>query len=85
MVNRIITALLLVVAVIHMLPLSGFFGADRIIVLYGIDLVDPNIEILMRHRASLFGILGLFFGYAAFKPAVQPIAFVAALASLDYS
>jgi len=36
----------------------------------------------MRHRAVLFGILGVFFTYAAFTPAVQPIAFVAATASL---
>jgi hypothetical protein len=36
----------------------------------------------MRHRAVLFGILGAFFAYAAFVPELQPIAFVAAAASL---
>jgi hypothetical protein len=30
----------------------------------------------------LFGILGVFFAYAAFTPAVQPLSFVAAFATL---
>jgi hypothetical protein len=77
-----ITALMLVVAAIHLVPISGFFGARRLSTLYGIDVTDADLEILMRHRAVLFGILGVFFAYAAFTPAVQPIAFVAAVASL---
>lgn len=80
--ERIITGLLLVVAVIHLLPLSGFLGAERIAALYGIELADRNLMILMRHRAVLFGILGVFFVYAAFKPDLQVIAFVAAFVSI---
>ena len=82
MIERMITGLMLVVAVIHLLPIGGFFGADRLASLYGIEITDPSLEILMRHRAVLFGILGAFFAYAAFAPALQPIAFAAALASL---
>ncbi len=73
---------MLVVAVIHLLPITGFFGVDRLASLYGIEITDGNLEILMRHRAILFGILGAFFGYAAFNPALQPLAFIAAFASL---
>ena len=80
--EQAIAALMLVVAAIHLVPISGFFGARRLSALYGIDVADPTLEILMRHRAVLFGILGVFFTYAAFTPAVQPIAFVAAAASL---
>ena len=36
----------------------------------------------MRHRAVLFGILGLFFVYAAFQPALQPLAFTAGFISV---
>ena len=36
----------------------------------------------MRHRAVLFGLLGLFFIYAAFYPAYQPLAFVGGLGGL---
>lgn len=82
LIDRIILGLLLIIAVIHLLPLSGFFGADRLVALYGVDLADPNLEILMRHRAVLFGILGAFFVYAAIKPSLQPIAFVAAFVSI---
>jgi hypothetical protein len=82
MYEQAITALMLVVAAIHLVPIGGFFGARRLSALYGIDVADPTLEILMRHRAVLFGILGVFFTYAAFTPAVRPIAFVAAAASL---
>jgi hypothetical protein len=80
--ERWISGLMLVVAVIHLLPISGFFGTERLTSLYGIEIRDANLEILMRHRAILFGILGAFFAYAAFKPALQPMAFIAAFASL---
>ncbi len=82
MYERLITGFLLVVAVIHLLPLSGFFGVERLASLYDVKFEDVNLEILMRHRAMLFAILGGFFAYAAFAPAVQPIAFVAAFISL---
>lgn len=82
MIERTITGLMLVVAAIHLVPISGFFGATQLEALYGIELSDPNLVILMRHRAVLFGILGTFFVYAAFVPAVQPLAFVAASVSI---
>jgi len=50
--------------------------------LYEIELQSANLEILMRHRAVLFGILGGFFVYAAFTPAMQPLAFLAAAISV---
>ena len=36
----------------------------------------------MRHRAILFGLFGLFFLYAAFRPALQPLAFIAGFTSV---
>jgi hypothetical protein len=82
MSDKIITVLLLIVAVIHILPISGFFGVARLEALYGVPVVGNDMEILMRHRAILFGILGVFFAYAAFTPAVQPLAFLAAFVTL---
>jgi hypothetical protein len=82
MYERIITGLMLVVAVLHLLPISGFFGVEQLASLYEIKITDGNLEILMRHRAILFGILGGFLAYAAFTPAIQPIAFLAAFISV---
>ncbi|MEH6405587.1 MAG: hypothetical protein V7750_19605 [Sneathiella sp.] len=82
MYERIITGLMLVVATIHILPIIGFVGIDRLAALYEIKINDGNLEILMRHRAVLFGILGGFLAYAAFTPSNQPLAFLAAGISL---
>ena len=81
-VRHIVPLALIVVAVIHLLPLSGLLSAERLTVLYGISFSEPNLEILMRHRAVLFGVLGVFLLYAAFRPAVQLLAFIVAFTSL---
>ncbi len=80
--NRIITAALLVVALIHLLPLAGVLGSERLGALYGIAIDEPNLEILLRHRAVLFGLLGMFFLVAAFRRPVQLAAIVAGFASV---
>jgi hypothetical protein len=59
-VQSLVSAMFLVVAIIHLLPVSGVFGAKRLAALYGISFNDPNQAILMRHRAVLFGLLGAF-------------------------
>ena len=76
------SCLLVVVAVIHLIPVTGVFGAERLSALYGLSLQESNISILMRHRAILFGLLGLFLLYAAFRPALQPLAFIAGFTSV---
>ena len=78
----LISVTLIIAGIIHLLPLSGVLGADRLSALYGTTLSDPNLVILMRHRAVLFGMLGLFFIFAAFRPKFQPLAFVVGFASV---
>ncbi|KAF0249603.1 MAG: hypothetical protein FD167_992 [bacterium] len=80
--HYVISAMLVVVGVIHLLPLSGLLGAERLTTLYGISFVEPNITILMRHRAILFGLLGLFLIYAAFRPTLQPLALITGFISV---
>jgi hypothetical protein len=82
MPEKAITVLLIIIAVIHIIPISGFAGVARLESLYGVPVSGNNMEILMRHRAVLFGILGVFFAYAAFTPSVQPLAFIAAFVTL---
>ncbi|MCQ8896833.1 phosphopantetheine adenylyltransferase [Limnobacter humi] len=63
---------------IHLLPSSGVLGPERLSRLYGIPIDEPNLEILMRHRAALFAVLGLFLIGAAWHPDWQTLAYWAA-------
>ncbi|MFN2427514.1 MAG: phosphopantetheine adenylyltransferase [Candidatus Binatia bacterium] len=78
----LVSAMLTVVAVIHLLPLSGVLGSKQLSTLYGLPFSDPSLVILMRHRAVLFGLLGAFLLVAAFRPAWQPAAFVTGFVSV---
>ena len=78
----LVSAMLVIVGVIHLLPLSGAIGSERLLSLYGLRFDEANLEILMRHRAILFGLLGAFMVFAAFKPAYQTVAFIAGFVSV---
>lgn len=80
--RHLVSAMLVVAGVIHLLPLSGVLGADRLATLYGLPFAEPNLAILMRHRAVLFGLLGAALCIAAFRPAWQPWAFAAGFVSV---
>ncbi len=67
----VISASLVIVGIIHLLPLVGLLGADRLAAVYGIAFDEPNLAILMRHRAVLFGLMGGFMVCAAVKPSWQ--------------
>ena len=74
--------MLMVAGLIHLLPLSGVLGTERLAALYGGSFNEPNLAILMRHRAVLFGLIGSFLLLAAFKPALQTIALVGGMISV---
>jgi hypothetical protein len=78
----VVSIALLVAGVIHLLPLPGLLGAERLASLYGLAFDDANLVILMRHRAVLFGLLGAFLVVAAFVPGLQPAAFVGGFVSV---
>lgn len=78
----VVSAMLVVVGVIHLLPLPGVLGSDRLAAIYGLSFDQPDVAILMRHRAVLFGLLGAFLLLAAFRPALQSLALVAGFVSV---
>jgi hypothetical protein len=80
--HRFAALMLLFVALVHLLPLQGVLGAGRLQSLYGIAVDGPDLVILMRHRAVLFGLLGAYQLWAIFRPAHRTAAFVAGIASL---
>ena len=77
-----IAALLLVVAAIKLLPLAGVAGGEVLERLYGIEVRDPNLELLLRHRAVLFGLLGALIAAGALYRPLRMLAFGGAWASV---
>lgn len=70
----LVSTMFIIVSIIHLLPLTGVLGNLNLERLYGLAITEPNLSILMRHRAVLFGIVGFLLLYAAFKPQFQPLA-----------
>ena len=76
------TALILGAGVVNLLPALGAFSAGRLQSLYGVVIEDPNLAILMRHRAVLFAIVGALLVASAFHAALRPVAFAAGFVSM---
>lgn len=80
--RHLVPAVLLAVAAIHALPLVGVLGAARLESMYGVPVRDPSLEILLRHRAVLFGLLATGLAVAAFRPDWHGAALIAGTASV---
>ena len=80
--NKAITVLLVLVGIINFLPVLGVLSAERISAAYAVTASSPDLEILLRHRALLFGVIGGFILVAAFVPAYQPAAMAMAAVSM---
>jgi hypothetical protein len=81
-VQYLVSATLIIVAIIHLLPVVGVLGSGHLESLYGVAVEEPNLLVLMRHRAILFGLVGTLMMVAAFLPRYQAIAFVAGFVSV---
>ena len=80
--KHLLVAMLIVVGIIHLIPITGVAGVGRLNSLYGIRIDNPDLSILMRHRAILFGLLGIFLIYAAFRPSLQLVALIGGAVSV---
>ncbi len=78
----VVPAVLLLVATIHALPVVGVLGPGKLSQLYGFPVTEGSLELVLRHRAVLFGLLAAFLAYAAFKPELHRLALVAGLVSV---
>lgn len=79
--DRFASALYLLAGLGNLLPVAGVLSAARLEALYGVAIGDPNLLVLMRHRAVLFGIVGALLIAAAFRPAWRAAALAAGLGS----
>lgn len=56
--DLLIDVMLGISALIHLAPVVGVLSAGRLEALYGVPVAGPDLTVLLRHRAVLFGILG---------------------------
>lgn len=80
--RAIVTGLLLLAALVNLLPVIGVLSASRLEGLYGVVVQDPNLAILLRHRAVLFAIVAGLLALAAFHPPLRALAIAAGLISM---
>lgn len=81
MASWVCRAGLLVAGLIHCLPLAGLGGGDGLQGLYGLASLTAEVELLLRHRAVLFGLLGALLIAAAWIPRLRSLALLAGLIS----
>ena len=74
--------ILLITGVVHLLPFSLAFFTNRISNSYGVSISDPNMLLLLRHRAFLFGIIGFGLIFSAIKKKYYLAASVVGLVSM---
>ncbi len=82
MAERILQILLLIVGVIHVLPITGVLGASRLARLYGVSVNEPNLDLLMRHRAVLLALVGAVCVAAAAHAPLRTAALAAGFVSV---
>lgn len=74
---------LAIAGIINLLPVSGVLGPAWLKALYGFDIASTDLEILLRHRALLFGIVGFLLLISILKPALRSVAALVGLASMS--
>jgi hypothetical protein len=78
----IVPLVLFAVGLLHLAPAVGVAGGERLAALYGPVPDDPGLQLLLRHRAVLFGLLGVFLVAAALRAEWHGVALGAAVVSV---
>ncbi len=73
---------LFVAGVINLLPSFLVFFPEKMAKSYGIEISNPNHELLLRHRAILFGIIGGLMIYSALVKKHYELSTIAGLVSM---
>lgn len=77
----LIKTMLVVAGIIHLLPFPGVLGVANLERLYGLSFDEPNLLIMMRHRAVLFGLLGILMIAASMRAELASVAIAGGLVS----
>lgn len=79
---KLVAGGLVLAGIINLLPVVGMAGAAWLRSLYGLEIRSLDLEILLRHRAVLFGIVGGLLLVAVFRPGLRDVAVLVAGASM---
>ena len=80
--HTLATVLICFAGLINFLPVIGVLSRSRLEALYDIRVEDSNYEILMRHRAVLFGIIGTLMIASAFNTTLRPAGYAAGFTAM---
>jgi hypothetical protein len=80
--SYLISFLFLVAGAINLAPVSGAISSEQLERLYHIGAASSDVELLLRHRAILFGIVGSIIIVAAFVPGLRLTATLSGLVSM---
>ena len=61
----LIRVILAIIGLLNFLPSLGIFSKSKLEDTYGIKIEDRTLELLLKHRAFLFGIIGGFIIYSS--------------------
>ena len=75
-------SLLFAVGILHLTPLTGVLGGNWLRSLYGVEVTDTSMSLLLRHRAILFAIVGGILLVSAFTPAYRAMVIIVGMTSV---
>jgi hypothetical protein len=81
-VRAIATGLIVLAAIVNLAPVIGVLSAQRLQSMYGMAIADPNLALLLRHRAVLFAIVGGLLLASAVHPPLRLAGIAAGLLSM---
>ncbi|RDI49148.1 hypothetical protein [Nocardia mexicana] len=73
-IRRCGQGLLVLAGLINTVPGLGALSAQKAYAAYGISPTDPEVAVLLRHRAVLFAIVGIALVVGAFRPRLRAAA-----------
>lgn len=80
--KHFVTVAFVAVGLLHLYPAVGVLGAARLEALYGVPVASADLELLLRHRAVTFGLLGALLIAAAWHAPLRGVALIAGLVSM---
>ena len=72
----------LAAALVNLIPVVAVISRARVEALYGVSVATAEMELLLRHRALLFGIVAALLLLAAARPELRAVAGVLGLLSM---